>query len=447
MSRKKTKKTYNSRSTKGSVPLPKNGGLVGSGGGQAELDFADYLALLPGFLMCVMIVLILILDIALPGMAEKQYQDFPNIFTVMDYMAIAGGLLYIGISVKRKDLRFEKPDVLFAAFSVLILLSTMVNGFNDLTIDGVPYRFIGILNMFAFMIIYMGVSRSIKRESFGDLIMIGYMVIADLIGLAAFYDKATGGIEAFHDKKELSTVFFNGNHYGYFILMAVLIGLGYYLFGDKKASVFGAASAGLNLILMALNHSLGCILALITVLIATGVLILLKDKKHIKKLTTVAVVLAIAFAVAILISPELRKEFTGLAADLAAITSNTAEGSAGHRRLQMWRLTAGWIKEKPLLGYGCEGIAFMLYDAMKVSNPHCEVLTYAAYYGIPAAILYTAGVVAVIGASIRRISTNDAQQKAACMAAAGYFVSSFVGVGMFYTLPFFFMFLGLSLKQ
>ena len=36
---------------------------------------------------------------------------------------------------------------------------------------------------------------------------------------------------------------------------------------------------------------------------------------------------------------------------------------------------------------------------------------------------------------------------AACMAAAGYFISSFVGVGMFYTVPFFFIFLGLSLKR
>ena len=44
-------------------------------------------------------------------------------------------------------------------------------------------------------------------------------------------------------KKELSAVFFNGNHYGYFILMAVLIGLGYYLFSSNrsKATLAGLA--------------------------------------------------------------------------------------------------------------------------------------------------------------------------------------------------------------
>jgi DNA repair exonuclease SbcCD nuclease subunit len=53
-------------------------------------SLVDYLAFLPGLLMCVMLILVLILDFAMPGMAEKQYEDFPNIFTVMDYVIIAG---------------------------------------------------------------------------------------------------------------------------------------------------------------------------------------------------------------------------------------------------------------------------------------------------------------------------------------------------------------------
>ena len=410
-------------------------------------DLADYLAAMPGLLMCAMLLLVLILDLAVPEMAEKQYEDFPNIFTFMDYVIIACGLIYIGIAAKRHELRFEKTDGMFAAFALLILLSTFVNGFNMMTIDGVPYRYIGIFNMLAFMLIYMGVTRSIKRESFKKYILTGYLAVADLIGLAALLDKASGGIAAFHEKKEISAIFFNGNHYGYFLLMAILIGLAYYLFDSRKAAIFGAASAALNLIILAINHSLGSILALIIVLICTGLLILIKDRAYLKKLGILAAVLLIASAAAFIISPALRAEFSGLAKDLGAILSNTAEGSAGHRRLQMWTLTKGYIAEKPLLGYGCEGIAFMLYEAMKVSDPHCEALAYAAYYGIPAALLYVAGVIGVIVTSIRRIDSNGVQQKAACMAAAGYFISSFVGVGMFYTLPFFFIFLGFSLKR
>lgn len=135
-------------------------------------DLADYLALMPGLLMCVMLLIVLILDIALPEMAEKQYQDFPNMFTVLDYLITACGLLYICIVAKRRELRFEKADALFAASALLIIVSTFVNGISEFTFDGAPYRFIGILNMLSFMLIYMGVPRSIKRESFGDLILI-----------------------------------------------------------------------------------------------------------------------------------------------------------------------------------------------------------------------------------------------------------------------------------
>ena len=414
---------------------------------ESTSDMTDYLAFLPGILMCAMLIIVLILDIAVPGMKEKQYEDFPNIFTFMDYVIIAGGLLHIGIAAKRRDLHFEKIDILFAAFALLILLSTIVNGFNFMTIDGVPYRYIGILNMFAFMLIYMGVTRALKSETFAGYILTGYLATADLIGLAALLDIMTGGIAAFHEKKELSAIFFNGNHYGYFLLMAVLIGVAYYLFSESNLSVFGAASAALNLIVLAINHSLGSIIALIIVLIATGIVIAVKDRSYSRKMLLLAAVLAASFVIALLVSPALRKEFTVLASDLGAVLSGTAEGSAGHRRLQMWTLTAGYISERPLLGYGCEGIAFMLYESMKVSDPHCEPLAYAAYYGIPAALLYIAGVVGVIYMNIRRTETNGLVQKAACMAAAGYFLSSFVGVGMFYMLPFFFIFLGMALKR
>lgn len=418
-----------------------------SGNSKAYPDVSSYLALLPGLLMCMMLVIVLILDIAMPGMEEKQYEVFPNIFTILDYVIIAGGFLYIGISAKRKDLHFEKTDILFAAFAFLILLSTFVNGFNFMTIDGVPYRYIGILNMLAFMLIYMGVTRAIKSEAFAGYILTGYLITADLIGVAALFDLLTGSIAAFHGKKEISAIFFNGNHYGYFLLMAVLTGAAYYLFSEKKLSVFGAVSAVLNLIVLAINHSLGSILALIIVLAATGILIAVKDRSYGRKMILLAAVLVVSFVIALIVSPALRKEFTVLASDFGAILSGTAEGSAGHRRLQMWTLTAGYISQKPLLGYGCEGIAFMLYEAMKVSDPHCESLAYAAYYGIPAALLYIAGVIGIIFSNIRRIESGSVHQKAACMAAAGYFISSFVGVGMFYTLPFFFIFLGLAARH
>lgn len=421
-----------------------------------RLDLAEGLSMIPAVLMCGMLLIMLAADILLPEMSDRQYDFFPSLFEILDYLIILGGLVCIGLSAKRRTLTFEKSDALFAGFGLLILISTFVNGFDPIDISGVPYRFIGIFNMLAFMLIYMGVTRTVERESYRDFLLYLYMATADLIGLAALCDRLGGGaIEAFGGKKELSAIFFNGNHYGYFLMMAVLIGTAYWLFGRGRAAAFGSATAGLNLALLMVNHSLGSILALLIVLAATAIMIMAKGGKadkqvggsqELRRLGLMAAVLIAAFVVAVAVSPAMRKEFTGLAADLGAILSGTAEGSAGHRRLQMWTLTAGYIAERPLLGYGCESIAFMLYEAMKVSDPHSELLGYAAAYGIPAALLYVAGVASVIIRSIQRSGTNGAAQKAACMAATGYFLSSLVGVGMFYTLPFFFILLGLANK-
>ncbi len=422
----------------------KRSGMVKARNGFRDIDMADYLALAPGLLMCLMLLIMLILSIAMPEMAEAQYTITPGLFSVVDSIIVIAGIIQIGIRAKGKELHFRKSDALFAAFAVFIVLSTCVNGLTIMTFNGVPYRFIGIQNTIAFMLIYMGVSRSIKKDALRQLVLLAYLAVADLIGAVALYDVLTGAVDAFHDKKELSAVFFNGNHYGYFLLMSVLIGMAYFLFGRGKIAAFGAGSAILNLVLLGVNHSLGCILALIIVFACTSIIILIRDRTYTKRLAVLAASLMGVFVFLALISPALRAEFTGLVNDVTAIMNNSASGSEGHRRLQMWRLICGFISEKPLLGFGCEGISFMLYEAMQVSDAHSELLSYAAFYGIPAALLYTAGVLGVIGEGVKSASAASVQQKAACMAAAGYFVSSLVGVGMFYTVPFFFLFLGLA---
>ena len=55
-----------------------------SGNNKAHPDLSSCLTLLPGLLMCAMLVIVLILDIAMPGMTEKQYEVFPDIFTIAD---------------------------------------------------------------------------------------------------------------------------------------------------------------------------------------------------------------------------------------------------------------------------------------------------------------------------------------------------------------------------
>ena len=218
------------------------------------------------------------------------------------------------------------------------------------------------------------------------------------------------------------------------------------MFSDKEKAAGGAVSAAFNLVLLTVNHSLGCILALIIVIAVTGIIIVVKERRSGKRFMVFAAAALFLFAAAMIISPALRKEFTGFASDFAAIISNTADNSAGHRRMGIWRLTVDYINKKPFFGYGCEGISMKMYSETAISNPHNEILTYAVYYGIPAAICYVLGVLCSIAHSLSQ-NSSDITARIACMAASGYFLSSLTGVAMFYTIPFFFIFLGLANKK
>ena len=139
-----------------------------------------------------------------------------------------------------------------------------------------------------------------------------------------------------------------------------------------------------------------------------------------------------------------QKEIATFGKDLVSIISGQASGTEGHNRIRVWSRTWSYITEKPVFGFGCEGMSERLYIGTGISNPHNEILTYAAYYGIPAAMSYAAGVIAIFVRYFRGRKQATASQKTACMAAAGYFISSLTGVAMFYLTPLFFTLLGFA---
>ncbi len=422
-----------------------------------EMSMSDYLAAAPGLLMCFMVVMMLVLDVAVAGMLDRQYPEFQRMFRVLNIAAAAAVLPLIvyrcrfyaksGPDLKAYKNRRHRAAVfaLWGLFALWILISTAVNGLTSEALHGLPYRNIGAFHSISFIIIYLWASSDIRRDSLRRDIVIAYITAADALALAVLYDIFTGGIAAFHEKKEISGIFFNGNHYGYFLMMAVLLGIGLWLFGNMRQAVFGAASSALNAVLLAVNHSMGSIIAVAGAVALTALYILIWDRSRARRMAILLAASAALVLAAMALIPDLQKEFVKFAADVGDILSNNAKGSTGHNRIKVWRRTAEYISARPFFGYGCEGMSMDLYAEYAISNPHNELLTYAAYYGIPAAGLYTAAVLTTLAERVRRTSDRDVWSAVACMAAAGYFISSVTGVSMFYTTPFFYVFMGISM--
>ena len=162
-----------------------------------------------------------------------------------------------------------------------------------------------------------------------------------------------------------------------------------------------------------------------------------------KKVLVLVLLFAAGAAATLSISSNFRNDLVRVFDESSEIASGTNNIYAGNGRWGLWQFTLIYISEKPLFGFGCDGITERLYELTKIPNPHNELLTYAAYFGIPAAILYSSGVLVKM---FRTLKASDllSVNTIAAFAALGYFVSSMFGVAMFYTTPLFFVMLGLS---
>ncbi len=460
----------------------------------------DYLGVVPGVLMCAVTLLMLLGDIAMPEMAQAQYQSYPALFRGADLVIAAAGIIYLCIYIvntRKLDLNRSGTRkvscIFFCLFIVCIILSTVVNGFDSKALHGISFRDIGVFNLISFVLIYMGLSSRIGAVSPNQLpdarssasmqsttsgsshlrrfVLFFYIFVADLTALAAAIDKWIYPIPAFGEKKDISAIFFNGNHYGYFLVMAILLSAGLFLYSrGLKTRIFSACSMALNGFILALNGSTGCILAVSAALILTLAVTCTMRRDALKANLILLALLTAALAVVTLRTNMLQT----LSSDVANILTESSDAdSAGHNRWLLWTTTCGYITSKPILGYGCEGLSDILMETTGRADPHNEILSYAAQFGIPAAVFYTAGVIfSFISFFTNRqycISDNGSDQhignlsssktcgsfsdgtgssdetRAACfLASFGYFISSLFGVTMFYTLPFFFIFLGMS---
>ena len=133
---------------------------------------------------------------------------------------------------------------------------------------------------------------------------------------------------------------------------------------------------------------------------------------------------------------------------VASSPGESAVDEAGSGRWGIWTACVGLIAERPLFGYGMEGImARDLVEEARNPRPHNEYLQYALFYGIPAVAAYLAGCVGMYARAVRRRQRLSPESLAALAAAFGYLVSATFGNTLYCTAPLVFLFLGLGYRD
>ncbi|MBO6193715.1 MAG: O-antigen ligase family protein [Clostridiales bacterium] len=202
----------------------------------------------------------------------------------------------------------------------------------------------------------------------------------------------------------------------------------------------------LNTIVLNLNYTFGAWFGIIF----AWILLFVIDcvcKRNRKQTVIVFAVFLTATAVSCLITPNLinsiRQFFTDDVHGVV-IDENISTGSS---RWQMWKVALQCIREKPIFGWGNEGIDDIIFETIGQTRPHNEYLQYAAFYGIPTGICYFAGCLFVFLRALKERSSLSGTRIVCLTAAFAYLVSAFFGNTMFYTTPFLFILLGLSWKD
>lgn len=386
--------------------------------------------------------------------------EYPYLYTIQTISRITGCfgvltiILFIGKTAMAKTRLREtasenKAMIFFLILILLMIVSTCVNGFTQKALHGDGYRNESLFNYISYFAVYFFCASIIENRKYKKILIYAFLFGSAVIGLIALKHLYISPVEQFihnADQTDLTAIFTNRNHYGYYLAMAIPLSSMMFIFEDNKAlRAFCFLNFILNAVIIAVNDTTGAYLACLIALIF-GIIVLRICNKRINRLSVM--MLVIYLAIMAVMSLWYENIFTSITAMFTDIDLMLSDGenkdSAGGIRLMLWRITAESIAEKPLFGHGVEGIAQRLYDATENDRSHNEYLQYTAFFGIPAGIVYILGIISVYINALKNKTKLNGMHIAALTAAFSYFASAFFGNTMFYTAPFVFIFLGLG---
>ena len=105
--------------------------------------------------------------------------------------------------------------------------------------------------------------------------------------------------------------------------------------------------------------------------------------------------------------------------------------TSGTDRWMLWRGVIWHIGERPLTGFGVEG----MLNTYGVGTPHDEPLQYMEFFGIPAMLLYLSAVTWIIAAVLKKSRQFGKMTLVCFCVSVGYLVSSLFGVAIYYISP------------
>lgn len=334
--------------------------------------------------------------------------------------------------------------------SLLLVWSFFSYLFSDnpnISLHGSSYRHEGFLAYLAYAGLFC-CAYFTKQKKNRLKIMRFFTITAALISLLVLFSNDT--MKRLFSLKTNAALFQNINHCGYYLCLASMMAAALFLIEKSKKLSFLLWLPVYALISSALlkNGSFGPFVAVVGGLIFLLTLTFI----YVKEIRIPAVILVVVFiAVSIgfnLKSGYIKKEGVKLTQDIVNIVENNEEApKAGSNRWILWQRGVQYALEKPLFGYGPDNLhARYKQDGLNHDRPHNELLQLAANLGFPAAFFYITALIFFFLNLLKHRKTLTVEALGLHTAVFTYLLSSMVGLSMFYTTPYYFIFLGLTCR-
>lgn len=263
-------------------------------------------------------------------------------------------------------------------------------------------------------------------------------------------------LNIFTNNEIQDSVFHQFNHYGYYLMMSLISSLG--LFITEKNKILKIVYLLAYVLIgyaMIYNNTFGCYLAICVFFVLYAIYALIK--KTDRKLIFIAIMIFIILSCITVkkgenLAYENLKQF---AFDIKSIITKIMNldvqdeeidknfEDAGTYRMELWVNGIEFILKKPIIGYGPDNLRQQyLIKGIDQDRPHNLLIYLAGATGIPGMIIYITAVGIIVIKGIIRLFRKDKNGVIYLNIIITYLISSMFGNSMYYTSPYFFIFLG-----
>lgn len=407
---------------------------------------------------CCLPFVLMIFNIISPVITDRIH------FMMMLGIGMLGILLGIisWVKVKTSDNYKRKPmkELVSTYGERIFLLFMLVWGFIScffakdiyLAFLGNGYRNDGFISYIAYAG-YFILALVLKEEKYRKLFLLIFTGVASLLSFLTILQFYGVYMPVFIDFGMYSAIFYNSNHFGYYLVMAILTVGGMYVISNTKTTqlLLLIEFVILNYALC-INDTFGSYLGVCVALIAALIGFTLIKKHDIIKIG----IIILAFILVSVIFNEqygtIENNFAVLFHDTSKIIRNAEDSNmAGTNRWELWCDSVNFIMKRPIFGYGIEGYENAYIEnnkGMIIDRPHNEYLQHALFMGVPALLFYLTALFWILIRAVKNRKFISNSTQVALFAMIAYLGSAFFGNTMFYTVPYFMIILGIaSLSQ